>query len=75
MSSKLYNTLGYEMMRFHDLSTPGCMFETSSVLQGQRYMFDTGKDMGRHTQSAGFSLLCVLSLFIALKLPVNLEMR
>ena len=58
MSSKLYNTLGYEMMIFHDLSTPGCMFETSSVLQGQRYRFDTGKDMGRHSLQVS---LCFVS--------------
>ena len=57
MSSKLYNTLEYEMIIFHDLSTPGCMLETSLILLGQRYMFNTGRDMGRHSQSAGFSLL------------------
>lgn len=56
------------MTIFHNLSVPHCIFETSSIIPGQRCMFYAGKDMKRHPHSAVLSLLCVLGLLNLLRI-------
>lgn len=58
-----------KMTIFHNLSAPCCIFETSSIIPGQRCMFDAGKDKRKHPHSAGLSQLCVLWLLNLLGIP------